>query len=191
MSLVYWPHEKNKDEQDLGPGLQELQGSWGWNSQSLQNSSMRLAVMHISAGLGCGVCAPTMMSGCEGIYLNSEHQGSPNRGDKCFRDFEGHWGSVFTEILLIIHECECESPTAPFHPGGFIPHLVAGLRKPGKCPQTSSKRWGQMSGSTLPYLNVAPPRDFPGGPGDKNLPANAGDTCSIPGLGRFYMASSN
>ena len=120
-----------------------------------------------------------MLSGCEGIYLNSEHQGSPNRGDKCFHDFEGHWGSVFTEILLIIHDYERESPTAPFPPGGFIPHLVAGLRKLGKCPQTSSKRWRQMSGSTLPYLNVALLRDFPGGPGDKNPPANAGDMCSI------------
>ena len=25
---------------------------------------------------------------------------------------------------------------------------------------------------------------FPGGSAEKNLPANAGDTCSIPGLGR-------
>ena len=79
--------------------------------------------MHISAGLGCGVCAPTMMSGCEGIYLNSEHQGSPNRGDKCFRDFEGHWGSVFTEILLIIHECECAR---------HVSHTPAACSFPGK-----------------------------------------------------------
>ena len=28
---------------------------------------------------------------------------------------------------------------------------------------------------------------FPGGSGIKNLPANAGDTDSIPDLGRFYM----
>ena len=31
------------------------------------------------------------------------------------------------------------------------------------------------------------PRDFPGGPMGKNLPANSGDTGSIPGLGRFHM----
>ena len=30
--------------------------------------------------------------------------------------------------------------------------------------------------------------DFPGGPVVKNLPANAGDTGSIPGLGRFRGA---
>ena len=30
-------------------------------------------------------------------------------------------------------------------------------------------------------------RDFPGGPVVKNPPANAGDTGSIPGLGRSYM----
>ena len=29
--------------------------------------------------------------------------------------------------------------------------------------------------------------DFPGNPVIKNLPANAGDTGSIPGLGRFHM----
>ena len=33
--------------------------------------------------------------------------------------------------------------------------------------------------------------DFPGGPVDKNSPANAGDTGSIPGLGRFHMLQSN
>ena len=29
--------------------------------------------------------------------------------------------------------------------------------------------------------------DFPGGPVVKNLPANAGDVGSIPGMGRFHM----
>ena len=32
---------------------------------------------------------------------------------------------------------------------------------------------------------------FPGGAVDKNLPANAGDTGSIPGLGRSHMPRSN
>ena len=32
---------------------------------------------------------------------------------------------------------------------------------------------------------------FPGGTVVKNLPANAGDTGSIPGLGRSHMARSN
>ena len=35
------------------------------------------------------------------------------------------------------------------------------------------------------------PQDSPGGPVVKNLPANAGDLCSIPGLGRFHMAWDN
>ena len=30
-------------------------------------------------------------------------------------------------------------------------------------------------------------QDFPGGPVAKNLPANAGDMDSIPGLGRFHI----
>ena len=34
-------------------------------------------------------------------------------------------------------------------------------------------------------------RDFPGGAVVKNLPANAGDTDSIPGLGRSHMPRSN
>ena len=33
--------------------------------------------------------------------------------------------------------------------------------------------------------------DFPGGMEDKNLPANAGDTGSIPGPGRFHVPRSN
>jgi len=33
--------------------------------------------------------------------------------------------------------------------------------------------------------------DFPGGPVDKNLPANAGDMASIPGLGRFHVPWDN
>ena len=34
-------------------------------------------------------------------------------------------------------------------------------------------------------------RDFPGGAVVKNPPANAGDTGSIPGLGRSHMLRSN
>ena len=45
------------------------------------------------------------------------------------------------------------------------------------------------------FLNIQKPftiknynyLDFPGGPAVKNLPANAGDMGSIPGLGRFHM----
>ena len=33
--------------------------------------------------------------------------------------------------------------------------------------------------------------DFPGGTVVKNLPANAGDTCSSPGPGRSHMPRSN
>ena len=34
-------------------------------------------------------------------------------------------------------------------------------------------------------------QDFRGGAEDKNLPANAGDSESIPGLGRFHIPRSN
>ena len=33
--------------------------------------------------------------------------------------------------------------------------------------------------------------DLPGGPVNKNLPANAGDTGLIPGLGRFHVLQGN
>ena len=33
--------------------------------------------------------------------------------------------------------------------------------------------------------------DFPGGPGVKNLPANAGDTGSIPGPRKHHVPQSN
>ena len=33
--------------------------------------------------------------------------------------------------------------------------------------------------------------DFPGGPVVKNPPTNAGDMCSIPGLGRSHMLQNN
>ena len=34
-------------------------------------------------------------------------------------------------------------------------------------------------------------RDLPGGTVDKNPPVSAGDTGSIPGLGKFYMPWNN
>ena len=33
--------------------------------------------------------------------------------------------------------------------------------------------------------------DFPDGTADKNLPANAGDTGSVPGPGKFHMLQSS
>ena len=40
-------------------------------------------------------------------------------------------------------------------------------------------------------LTVEKGGDFPGGEVDKNLPANAGDTGSIPGLERSHMLLGN
>ena len=34
-------------------------------------------------------------------------------------------------------------------------------------------------------------KDFPGGTMDRNWPASAGDTASIPGLGRFHLPPTN
>ena len=40
-------------------------------------------------------------------------------------------------------------------------------------------------------LNKIKSRDFPGGPVVKSLPANAGDTGSIPVWGRFHVLQGN
>ena len=46
---------------------------------------------------------------------------------------------------------------------------------------------GGMQGT----MTVSNYGDFPGDAWDRNLPDNAGDMGSIPGLGRFYMPWSN
>ena len=45
-----------------------------------------------------------------------------------------------------------------------------------------------LLGMYLEKTNSKRYMDFPGGPAVKNLPASAGDTGSIPGLGRFRGA---
>ena len=42
-----------------------------------------------------------------------------------------------------------------------------------------------------PVVKTPRSQDSPGGAVVKNPPANAGDTCSIPGLGRSHMPWSN
>ena len=53
--------------------------------------------------------------------------------------------------------------------------------------------WGRKESDTTERLTHTHTytKDFPGGPVVKNLPANAGDTGSIPGLGRFHMSQNN
>ena len=41
------------------------------------------------------------------------------------------------------------------------------------------------------HLKITLKEDFPGVPMVKNPPANAGDTGSIPGPGRFHMPQGN
>ena len=43
----------------------------------------------------------------------------------------------------------------------------------------------------IPFTTASKMRDFPGGSVVKNLPANAGDMGSSPGLGRSHMPWSN
>ena len=52
-----------------------------------------------------------------------------------------------------------------------------------------SWRLVNCQGAALSLNHTLP--DFPGGAVDKNLPANAGDTSSVSGLGRFHLPLSN
>ena len=53
----------------------------------------------------------------------------------------------------------------------------------------------KVNDPAIPLLGIYPGktiiRGFPGGAGVENLPANAGDTGSSPGLGRSHMPWSN
>ena len=61
--------------------------------------------------------------------------------------------------------------------------------------QAEGRRWvckdGRDSGSVMRMVIKAWSRGFPGGAVVENLPANAGDTGSSPGLGRSHMPRSN
>ena len=57
---------------------------------------------------------------------------------------------------------------------------------------TIARTWKQPKcPSTVEWIKKMWHRDFPGGSVVKDLPANAGDTGSSPGLGRFHMPRSN
>ena len=63
---------------------------------------------------------------------------------------------------------------------GFLSHLLAGYSK-------------ILCGAVGPAwaAKVSKAQGFPGGAVVRNLPANAGDTGLIPGLGRSHMPQSN
>ena len=78
----------------------------------------------------------------------------------------------------------------------LIPHPTPSLTfsvalEPGSCPPrsvllTSGRRNTELKMTFQQPLHRVIKgsfRDFPGGPGVKNRPCNAGDTCSIPGQG--------
>ena len=58
--------------------------------------------------------------------------------------------------------------------------------------QVSNILWVKIFTAVLFIVaKLVMPRDFPGGPVVKNLPANAGDRGSIPGQGRSHVLWSN
>ena len=59
----------------------------------------------------------------------------------------------------------------------------------GFCPycRVTVESFFATGSKRINLLNIKGFVDFPGGIADKNPPANAGDTGSIPGLGRFLL----
>ena len=79
--------------------------------------------------------------------------------------------------------------------GAWVRSLVREL-DPTCMPQLRSTPAATKTQSNLKYINKINilkniNMDFPGGSVVKNLPANAGDTGSIPGPGRSHMPRSN
>ena len=67
----------------------------------------------------------------------------------------------------------------PIHQHTFIELLL--------CARCWAKHWDGLNKKNIKI----PALGFPGGTVDKNLPANAGDTGSNPGPGRFHMLQGN
>ena len=67
--------------------------------------------------------------------------------------------------------------------------VVLQIMKPKKVNR--DLRYPLKWNNSLPHLDVKSSWDFPGGAVVKNLPANAGDVGSNPGLGRSPMTRSN
>ena len=76
------------------------------------------------------------------------------------------------------------------NPTNLIPELMV---EPGGVTLAAHGPQCQRERPVLPHPGRInnPLQDFPGGPVVKNLLCNAGDTSSIPGLGRFHMPQSN
>ena len=86
--------------------------------------------------------------------------------------------------LLSLKHPALLSATGPLHIPFLLPKMYFPHSSPlPSLPQQTPKELSLVS-------NFLPSKmsswDFPGGPVDKNLPAKAGDTGSIPGLGRFH-----
>ena len=74
-------------------------------------------------------------------------------------------------------------------PAGALPHASRCLLC-ATHPQTQFSN-ARMPGYHLELLLKCRSRDCPGGPVIRSLPANAGNTSSISGLGRFHVPQSN
>ena len=91
------------------------------------------------------------------------------------------WPCSFQHPVLPIHSLAISRAVQPAPCSGSVPSQSL-LPSECSCPTPPPH---QIS-AQMPY-----PRGFPGGAVVENLPANAGDTCSSPGLGRSHVPRSN
>ena len=67
--------------------------------------------------------------------------------------------------------------------------MTLGISDPRRCSKSSSVK-ALIQKEVAVSLFLSMPKGFPDGAAVKNLPANAGDSGSIPGLGRFPGAGN-
>ena len=83
-------------------------------------------------------------------------------------------------------------PTSRGKPRDLGARHADGQRRGRECPQAARPQPGEgVGGGTKHSITKSDSWDFPGGLGVKILPANAGDTGSIPGLGRPHKLGSD
>ena len=99
--------------------------------------------------------------------------------------------SVYTFIISSTEYSECPVGSWDFLVSLEVRHILK-----SKCQKLEVTSLGCVSSEEEPLISSSgqlqePLQDFPGDAMVKNPPASAGDTSSIPGLGRSHMPQSN
>ena len=176
-----------------------------WLRQVLQTD--HAAAFHFNIWLGAYLRKPPQTGQKELNDPTATLHSSNNLHIRLYRDFPGgpviknppsnavDLGSIPGQGTKIPHASGQVSlhaaTTKPAHPGAHTPQLERSLSAVTR--EVREPQWKIPHAATkIPHATTKTcRRDFPGGAAVKNLPANAGDMGSIPGLGRSHMPWSN